>query len=203
MGRQAGRPIAQEVGVRCAAIDGAHELAVVDFRFPDGTVAPYVRIRETHGPLIERWFAVSTLVHLAVNVHDDEVWDIGNREHVFTEQESDGRSPWQIQQHAALETFSVPHAEEARRSFRTVKARQLALVAAEQRTKRQAIDTMRGAFEKLSRDYLKIIGTTYAVWETHGPKAEWEEVIEAARFDHVWERLLERGLAPWEGSRGG
>jgi len=74
-------PAAEQVRCRCLVVDGEHELAVIECRFPDGTVAPYVRIRESHRePAIERWFALPTLVHLAVNVGEDEVWQIGNRE---------------------------------------------------------------------------------------------------------------------------
>jgi hypothetical protein len=92
-------------------------------------------------------------------------------------------------------------AEDARRDFRAVKRRQLARVAAELATPRTAIAAMRRAYVRLQGAYLAIRCTTYAAWETHGPLEEWAEVTEAARHDHAWERLVDRGLAPWARDR--
>lgn len=39
--------------------------------------------------------------------------------------------------------------------------------------------------------YLRIKDTTYEAWLEHGPKGELDEVLEAARHDHVWDRLVE------------
>lgn len=77
-----GPPQGTPLDSQIVAEDGAHSIGVVRFEFSDGSIVPYVRVREWHSwPSTERWFAVSTLVHLALNVGDPEVWQIGNREH--------------------------------------------------------------------------------------------------------------------------
>lgn len=70
--------------------DAAHDVALFSAVFPDGE-SPYVRIREHHRePGAERWFAVSTLVHLAMNIGDPEIWEIGNRSDEGHQGESQG-----------------------------------------------------------------------------------------------------------------
>lgn len=109
---------------------------------------------------------------------------------------ADQRTDWQRQRDDALEAFSAPHARTANAEFRRIKADQLAAVAAEKCSKRHAIDAMRRKYEKLRTDYLKITGTVYSVWLTHGAQAEWDEVLAAAMDDAVWDRLVERGVVP-------
>lgn len=63
------------------ARDGAHTVALARYAFDDGSLVPYVELRETHdGSRPGRVMALSTLVHLAQNVGDDEIWEIGNRD---------------------------------------------------------------------------------------------------------------------------
>lgn len=104
---------------------------------------------------------------------------------------ADDDSAWQRQRREGLDTFSIPIAEKARREFFHVKVQQLGKVAREERTVRQAMDTLRKKYDQLSATYLKVIGTTYEVWCTHGPKGEWDELIEARRDEAVWDRLVE------------
>ena len=63
------------------ARDGAHTVTLARYAFDDGSLVPYVELRETHdGSRPGRVMALSTLVHLAQNVGDDEIWEIGNRD---------------------------------------------------------------------------------------------------------------------------
>lgn len=59
---------------------------------------------------------------------------------------------------------SNAHAQEFAHAFRRVKAKQLALVGAEQKTKREALDFLRRHFTKLRTYYLRIPATTYQDW---------------------------------------
>lgn len=95
----------------------------------------------------------------------------------------------------ALIEYSKPYAKCTLIDFRAVKGKVLRLVRLEQFTRREAIDTLRRKYVKLLAEYLRIEGTTYAGWIEHGPAQEWEEVLEAARDEAVWDRLVERGLA--------
>lgn len=108
----------------------------------------------------------------------------------------DARSSWQKQRDEALDSFSVPHAKAANAEFRRIKDDQLAAVRAEKCSKRHALDAMRRKYERLRAAYLRVTGTTYSVWLSHGPQAEWDEVTSAALDDAVWDRLVERGVAP-------
>ena len=72
----------QRSHVIASAVDGAHTVTLAWYTFP-GSVAlvPYVELHETHdGARPGRVMALSTLVHLAQNVSEDEVWTIGGRE---------------------------------------------------------------------------------------------------------------------------
>lgn len=63
------------------AIDGAHIVRLVEYAFPDGSRVPFVELHEEHdGARPGRVMSLSALVHLAQNVTDDEVWQIGNRD---------------------------------------------------------------------------------------------------------------------------
>lgn len=63
------------------AIDGAHVVRLVEYAFPDGSRVPYAEVHETHdGARPGRVMSLSALVHLAQNVSDAEVWQIGARE---------------------------------------------------------------------------------------------------------------------------
>ena len=63
------------------ATDGAHHVTIAEYRFADGSVLPYIEMRETHdGARPGRVMSLSALVHLAQNVSDREVWEIGGRE---------------------------------------------------------------------------------------------------------------------------
>jgi len=101
---------------------------------------------------------------------------------------------WTDQRDRAIAEHSKPFARAALLDFRAAKKRQLDLVRGEQRTKRQAMDSLRTKYEKLRAEYLRIQGTTYQAWLEHGPTQEWEECLGAAADDAVWDRLVERGL---------
>jgi hypothetical protein len=96
---------------------------------------------------------------------------------------------------ALLLKHSRPFARAALIDFRAAKAKALGGVQREQLTKREALEVLRRRYNKLLAEYLRIHETTYACWLEHGPSQEWEEVIQAARDDAVWDRLVERGLA--------
>ena len=71
--------------VLASAQDGAHTVTLAVYRFDDPGHAPvdvpYVELSESHdGARPGRVMALSTLVHLAQNVSEDEVWTIGGRE---------------------------------------------------------------------------------------------------------------------------
>lgn len=74
--------------VIASAQDGAHTVTLAVYRFPPGdgdppghVDVPYIELHETHdGARPGRVMALSALVHLAQNVGDDEVWEIGGRE---------------------------------------------------------------------------------------------------------------------------
>lgn len=106
---------------------------------------------------------------------------------------------WSDQRDKALADHSRPFAKAALLDFRAVKGKQLELLRHEKRTKRQALDSMRKAYEKLCAEYLRIEGTTYSGWTDFGPAREWDEVVAAACDEAVWDRLVERGLAELEG----
>lgn len=73
--------IGERGAVLFTARDGDHFVALVNYAFPDGSVVTYAELHETHdGARPGRVMAVSTLVHLAQNATDAEVWAIGNRE---------------------------------------------------------------------------------------------------------------------------
>lgn len=90
--RRAPSPPPGFTGVRfrvlAAAVDGPHHVTLAVYRFPPGDGdppgpidVPYVELHETHdGARPARVMALSTLVHLAQNASDDEVWEIGGRE---------------------------------------------------------------------------------------------------------------------------
>lgn len=102
---------------------------------------------------------------------------------------------WTDQRDQATAAFSRPFAETARREFRTTKARELKAVRLEQRTQRQALDTLRRRYESLRAVYLRITGTTYQAWTELGPHEEWEECLAAVKDEAVWDRLVERGIS--------
>lgn len=83
-------------------------------------------------------------------------------------------------------------AGDAKRAFIRARDRQLRLVRGERTTKMQAIHVCRRVFDRLSGHYHRIAGTTYAGWLAWGPKAEWDELLEAAADDALWDRLVER-----------
>lgn len=99
---------------------------------------------------------------------------------------------WQDQRDAMLDATSKLHADPAKRLFIAFRAKVLDELAREQKTKRQVIDAMRRKYEGLRATYLRIPGTTYEGWLTHGPQPDWDEVIAAAADDAVWDRLVER-----------
>jgi hypothetical protein len=101
------------------------------------------------------------------------------------------KTTWQTQRDAMLDAQARRHAEVSRLKFRAVKAKQLALVREERRTKRQAVDSMRKAYEKIRATYLRVPCTTYDAWDEHGPKRDWDECIAASADDAVWDRLVE------------
>jgi hypothetical protein len=107
-------------------------------------------------------------------------------------------TPYEKQRTEALAAFSRPFADRARVEFRELKAAQLAAVHSERRSLRQAMDSMRRSYEALRAGYIRVTGTTIAVWDLYGPNREWDECIHAAREPSVWDRLVERGLAPDE-----
>lgn len=104
---------------------------------------------------------------------------------------------------AVLDAQSKANAQECARAFRKVKAKQLALVGAEQKTKREAIDFLRRHFLKLCAFYLRIPGTTYVCWLEHGAQSDWDEVVAAAADDAVWDRLVDRCTREQEDRRHG
>lgn len=91
-----------------------------------------------------------------------------------------------------LATQSKANAQECARAFRRVKAKQLALVGAEQKTKREALDFLHRHFTKLRAFYLRIPATTYQDWIDFGAQADWEECVGAALDEAVWDRLVDR-----------
>jgi hypothetical protein len=102
---------------------------------------------------------------------------------------------WSDQQESALLEYSKPFAHAALIDYRALKAKVLRLVQREQLDKRRAMDKLRRKYEKLRAEYLRITGTTYSAWREFGPTAEWDECVEAARHEAVWDRLVDRGLA--------
>ena len=72
----------QRSHVLATAVDGAHTVTLAWYTFPRSVaLVPYVELSESHdGARPGRVMALSTLVHLAQNVGDDEVWQIGGRE---------------------------------------------------------------------------------------------------------------------------
>mgnify|MGYP001189103210 CR=1 FL=1 len=67
--------------VLCEASDDEHHVRIVEYRFDDGSTLPYVELHETHdGSRPGRVVSLSAIVHLAQNVSDAELWQIGNRE---------------------------------------------------------------------------------------------------------------------------
>ena len=78
----------QRSHVIASAVDGAHTVTLAVYRFPPGdgdppghVDVPYIELSESHdGARPGRVMALSALVHLAQNVGEDEVWQIGGRE---------------------------------------------------------------------------------------------------------------------------
>lgn len=65
-----------------SASDGAHHVTIANYSFPDGSTIPYVELHEDmdhDGARAGRVMAISTLVHLAQNASENEVFEIGNR----------------------------------------------------------------------------------------------------------------------------
>lgn len=75
--------------------------------------------------------------------------------------------------------------------FRGTKRVLLRDVGREKKTQRQVVRMLRVRYDKLLANYLRIKDTTYEAWIEHGPKAELDELIEAARDPDVWDRLVE------------
>lgn len=82
-------------------------------------------------------------------------------------------------------------AEAARVDFCHTKRALLRDVARERRTQADVVKKLRRRFAIAQSKFLKAEGTTYATWLEHGPKAELDELLEAARDPAVWDRLVE------------
>jgi hypothetical protein len=100
-------------------------------------------------------------------------------------------SAWQEQQAAMLDAVSKQYGEAARAEWIRTRNRELNAVRAERSSKRKAIDTCRKKFDKLSAAYLRHEGTTYEGWQKYGPKRDWDELVEASKHEHLWDRLVE------------
>lgn len=86
---------------------------------------------------------------------------------------------------------SLHHAKLALEAFRGVKSRVLKRVAGELTTKRDAIKSALGAYEKLCAAFLRAAPeTTYATW-CELVKPELDELVAAANDDALWDRLVE------------
>lgn len=93
-------------------------------------------------------------------------------------------------------TASESLAHAAKRVFLAFRARSLADVAGEQKTKRQAFEAIQRRYNSQLAEFLRIPGTTYGDWLKHGPFPDYDEVVAAAEVDAVWDRLVERCIAP-------
>lgn len=82
-------------------------------------------------------------------------------------------------------------AETATREFVEVKHKLLAKVRAEQITMNDVVAKLRRKYEQQTGVFLRETGTTYGTWLSHGPKREWDEVLEATRDSSVWDRLVD------------
>lgn len=100
-----------------------------------------------------------------------------------------------------LDGISRQHAGPAKREFSALRDQLFAQFAAERKTKRQVLDSLRRKYEALRAAYLRVPGTTYDSWREHGPQAAWEEVGAATRDDAVWDRLVERCVREAGGRR--
>ena len=66
-----------------AVADGDHEhrVRLVEYTFPDGTVTPFVEVRETRpGYTGHRRVHLADVVHVLLNVGEMELFQVGNRE---------------------------------------------------------------------------------------------------------------------------
>lgn len=91
-----------------------------------------------------------------------------------------------------LDGISKQHAAPTKRAWLALRDKLFAELVAEQRTKRQVLDSLRRNYEALRAAYLRVPGTTYDGWRAHGPQPEWDEVFAATRDDAVWDRLVGR-----------
>jgi hypothetical protein len=79
----------------------------------------------------------------------------------------------------------------ARRRFQHRKTVLLRELAAERRTVAGVLASLERFYRAQTDGFLRTTGTTYAAWLAHGPRAEIEELREAARDPAVWDRLVE------------
>lgn len=80
------------IGEATLASDHAHTLRLARYRFPDGTVVPYLEIEE-HGPGDyhgARLVPVSEAVHALLNLGDMEIYQVGSRERDWRGQRTGG-----------------------------------------------------------------------------------------------------------------
>ena len=91
---------------------------------------------------------------------------------------------------------SQQRADNFKREFLALRARMLAAVAGDLKTKREAFATLRRKYQAQLEVYLRVPGTTYGDWLQHGPFPYYDEVVAAVEVDAVWDRLVERCAAP-------
>lgn len=60
--------------------DHCHVVRVVNYRFPDGTLCPYLEVTEPGRCNRVRIIDLSTAVHALLNLGEMEIFQIGNRE---------------------------------------------------------------------------------------------------------------------------
>lgn len=83
-------------------------------------------------------------------------------------------------------------APSSRKMFVVAAARQLARVAKEQTTRKQAIASLRKLYDKMLKAYLRTEGTTYSDWCDRGPKAVLDELLAAYEDGAIWDQLVDR-----------
>lgn len=91
--------------------------------------------------------------------------------------------------------FSMTHAKAARAEYCKLKDKLLLWVGLERRTVADAIESLQLKHDKLCAAYLRIPGTTYAVWLSHGPRADQDELLCAAQDPALMDRLVDRRVA--------
>lgn len=72
----------------------------------------------------------------------------------------------------------------------------LRAVGEERKTAREVLVELERRYRREVMRFLRTEGTTYADWLEHGPLCELDELREAVRHDHLWERLVDKASAP-------